>query len=69
MIIFNNPTTIASFARNVATHITTENITTTTVVAAEDPVKKGLTNIKADVILLGRRISILAINVLHITNL
>lgn len=69
IIIFNNPTTITSFAKNVATHITIKNITTTTAVAAEDLVKKSLINIKADAILLVPRISILTINVLHITSL
>ena len=69
IIIYNSPTTIASFAKNVVTHVTTENITTITAVAAEDPVKEGLTNIKADAILLVPRISILTINVLHITSL
>ena len=69
IIIFKNPTTIVSFAKNVVTHVTTENITTITAVAAEDPVKEGLTNIKADAILLVPRISILTINVLHITSL
>ena len=69
IIIFNNPTTIASFAKNVLTHATTENITTITAVAAEDPVKEGLTNIKVDAIPLVRRVSILTINALHITSL